>query len=42
MIDGFFRLVEDIALRERIDPLWLKCGKRPARPTLCRLDGGAA
>lgn len=42
MIDGFFRLVEDIALRERVDPLWLACGKRPAPPPLGRLDGGAA
>lgn len=37
MIDGFFRLVEDIALRERIDPLWLANGKRTTPPILGRL-----
>jgi hypothetical protein len=36
MIEGFFRLVEDIALRERIDPVWL-AGKRTNPPLLARL-----
>jgi hypothetical protein len=36
MIEGFFRIVEDTALRERIDPVWL-AGKRTNPPLLARL-----
>lgn len=34
MIEGFFRLAEDIALREGIDPRWLTNGKRADPPIL--------
>lgn len=37
MIDGFFRLVEDISQRGRVEPLWLANGQRNAPPILCRL-----